>query len=670
MSDSTSPMPRMREATRSGWNGSSASSFSPVPANTIGLPVTARSGSAAPPRASPSILVSTTPETGGRRAKPSAAATASWPVMASATRGTWWGVTAATLRSSSRMSSSSTVCRPAVSISTVSRPRARAAATPSRAIATASPPVVAGWTGSPSSRASVSSCRVAAGRYTSAGTRYGVRPRSACSQRASFAVVVVFPDPLRPTSITTTGVGPPRSSAAGFSPSRRTSSRCTSFTKCCSGVRLRSTSAPSASRFTASTKSRTTFRLTSASRRARRTSRSASSMFRSVIFPCPRSLRSRESNFSPRDSNIAGGSRRSGTRDGTVGGLGCQETIRGGPMRMRPSTTTAPFPGASTFTGLRSSSRSSGTTSTSAETLDDGGEGVLVSRGHSSIAVEQRGRAQLADHLGGVDVGDRGQVERHVAQQLDQHAAEAAHQERPEGRIGRHTDQRFEATLHLALEEDALEVGADRSHARHQGVDRASDGSGGVESEYHAADVTLVDDPGRDRLRHQRKPQALGGGDGFGGRDLLGGGELDAGRAQHGGEVARREPARPLGAGEDAVDYGADGALLEPAELEGRAARPRPPAPVPLRGGEGQRRVLRIAVRGELAARPRAEERRRALRGDEDREDRLVPGDGARAARDRLRDLLGVGHQRRPSARSDGRSARPGARGRRDGWHG
>src|SRR2546422_2314793 len=35
---------------------------------------------------------------------------------------------------------------------------------------------------------------------------------------------------------------------------------------------------------------------------------------------------------------------------------------------MRPSTTTAPFPGASTFTGLRSSSRSSGTTSTSAET--------------------------------------------------------------------------------------------------------------------------------------------------------------------------------------------------------------------------------------------------------------------------------------------------------------
>ena len=49
-------MPRMREAMRSGWNGSSACTFSPVPTKRIGLPVTARSESAAPPRASPSIL--------------------------------------------------------------------------------------------------------------------------------------------------------------------------------------------------------------------------------------------------------------------------------------------------------------------------------------------------------------------------------------------------------------------------------------------------------------------------------------------------------------------------------------------------------------------------------------------------------------------------------------
>src|SRR5262249_2324121 len=39
-----------------------------------------------------------------------------------------------------------------------------------------------------------------------------------------------------------------------------------------------------------------------------------------------------------------------------------------GPMRMRPSTTSAPRPGARTFTGRRSSSSSSGTISTKAET--------------------------------------------------------------------------------------------------------------------------------------------------------------------------------------------------------------------------------------------------------------------------------------------------------------
>ena len=39
ISDSTSPMPRIRDAMRSGWNGSSASVFSPTPRNLIGLPV-------------------------------------------------------------------------------------------------------------------------------------------------------------------------------------------------------------------------------------------------------------------------------------------------------------------------------------------------------------------------------------------------------------------------------------------------------------------------------------------------------------------------------------------------------------------------------------------------------------------------------------------------------
>ncbi len=58
-----SPMPRMRLAMRSGWNSSSASHFSPVPISLIGLPVTARMDSAAPPRPSPSQRVSTMPVT-------------------------------------------------------------------------------------------------------------------------------------------------------------------------------------------------------------------------------------------------------------------------------------------------------------------------------------------------------------------------------------------------------------------------------------------------------------------------------------------------------------------------------------------------------------------------------------------------------------------------------
>ena len=57
-------MPRIRPASRSGWKASSASVFSPVPRNLTGRPVTALMRSAAPPRASPSILVRIEPGQG------------------------------------------------------------------------------------------------------------------------------------------------------------------------------------------------------------------------------------------------------------------------------------------------------------------------------------------------------------------------------------------------------------------------------------------------------------------------------------------------------------------------------------------------------------------------------------------------------------------------------
>src|SRR6516162_6781231 len=85
---STSPMPRMRLAIRSGWKTSKSSSFSPVEAKSIGTPVTSRTDNAAPPRASPSSLVSTTPVKPTPPRNASAVVTASWPIIASRTNST------------------------------------------------------------------------------------------------------------------------------------------------------------------------------------------------------------------------------------------------------------------------------------------------------------------------------------------------------------------------------------------------------------------------------------------------------------------------------------------------------------------------------------------------------------------------------------------------------
>ena len=83
---STSPMPRMRSAIRSGWNWSKSSSFSPVEAKAMGLPTTSFTDRAAPPRASPSSLVRITPSRDTAWSNATAVDTASWPVMASITR--------------------------------------------------------------------------------------------------------------------------------------------------------------------------------------------------------------------------------------------------------------------------------------------------------------------------------------------------------------------------------------------------------------------------------------------------------------------------------------------------------------------------------------------------------------------------------------------------------
>jgi len=94
--------------------------FSPVPISLIGLPVTARIDSAAPPRPSPSTRVSTMPVRPTRSSNERARLTASWPVSESATSSTSCGLAAVLISAASVIMSSSSVVRPAVSSSTTS----------------------------------------------------------------------------------------------------------------------------------------------------------------------------------------------------------------------------------------------------------------------------------------------------------------------------------------------------------------------------------------------------------------------------------------------------------------------------------------------------------------------------------------------------------------------
>ena len=113
-------MPSMRDTMRSGWKSSRSSIVSPLPVNAIGTPTTDTTDRAAPPRASPSSLVSTTPVTPTRRLNSPALLIASCPVIESATYSRSDGCTASLMACSSTIRSSSMCRRPAVSTMTVS----------------------------------------------------------------------------------------------------------------------------------------------------------------------------------------------------------------------------------------------------------------------------------------------------------------------------------------------------------------------------------------------------------------------------------------------------------------------------------------------------------------------------------------------------------------------
>ena len=164
MSVSMSPMPRMRDAMRSGWNASRASVCSPTARNLMGLPVTARTESAAPPRASPSALASTTPVSGSASSNALAVVAASWPLMASTTNSVSTGSSTACSAAISAIIASSMASRPAVSTSSTSSNCRLASARARLAIAVGCSLLALGMKRASTSPLRVCNCSMAAGR--------------------------------------------------------------------------------------------------------------------------------------------------------------------------------------------------------------------------------------------------------------------------------------------------------------------------------------------------------------------------------------------------------------------------------------------------------------------------------------------------------------------------
>ncbi len=203
--------------------------------------------------------------------------------MPSATSSTSRGAAAALSARNSSISSASICSRPAVSTITVrhravsaSRNASRTRSGTWRGTACRTPTTVsAPNTGTPTCAPNCRSCSAAAGRYGSAATNPGAFC-SSLSRRASFAAVVVLPEPCNPTSRITVGPTEAKSSPARVPPSSTVISSWTSFTTCWPGLTDLSCSTPTARSCTRSTKPRVTSKLTSASSRCRRISRSAS----------------------------------------------------------------------------------------------------------------------------------------------------------------------------------------------------------------------------------------------------------------------------------------------------------------------------------------------------------------------------------------------------------
>src|SRR6266480_2452427 len=193
-----------RSANTPSSKGRRSSGRSPTPTNRTGTPSSSRTANTMPPFAEPSVFVSTTPVIVTPSVNARACAIPFCPVWASSTRNVSSTAAPAFLITRPIFDSSSIngcfVCRrPAVSTINTSTPRASEALTASNATAPGSAPRSWAISCAPATRAQISSCAPAAARNVSAAATLTIRP-SETSRFASFPIVVVFPEPLTPTT--------------------------------------------------------------------------------------------------------------------------------------------------------------------------------------------------------------------------------------------------------------------------------------------------------------------------------------------------------------------------------------------------------------------------------------------------------------------------------------
>ena len=121
-------------------------------------------------------------------------------------------------------------------------------------------------------------------------------------------------------------------------------------------------------------------------------------------------------------------------------------------------------------------------------------------------ALEHLEGADLADHAMRFVEIERRRAKHHVAEGLDEDAAEPEHHHRPEHWIAMHPEHGLDAVLDHRRDHEAVDFAAGpRGNALAHGGACLAHRRGGAEIERDAADVGLVHDVGRRNLEHDWK---------------------------------------------------------------------------------------------------------------------------------------------------------------------